>query len=68
MKLPEIPTDNLYKFMAIGGLAMIVISLVPFFRMYEIGVEGIRLIAEQKKAFIVENEIYDGVWSNSSSV
>lgn len=58
MKLPEIPTDNLYKFMAIAGLAMIVISLMPFFRMHDIGVEGIRLIGEQKKAFITENEIY----------
>jgi hypothetical protein len=34
MDFPNLPTDNLYKFMALGGLALIIASLVVYASFY----------------------------------
>lgn len=36
MKLPELPTDNLYKFMALAGITIIVLSLFPIYHAYKL--------------------------------
>jgi len=43
MKFPEIPTDNLYKFMALSGITIILASLLPCYLSYQIQIEAIRL-------------------------
>jgi len=43
MELPQLPTDNLYKFMALSGIAVIVISLAPLLHAHRLRVESIRL-------------------------
>lgn len=48
MKLFEIPTDNLYKFMALSGIMMLIVSLIPFYHSYELKLEAIRLNGEIK--------------------
>ena len=48
MKLPEIPTDNLYKFMALSGLTLVILSFLPNFHAYNLKVSLIRLDGEVK--------------------
>jgi len=43
MRFPEIPTDNLYKFMALSGVAILVFSLIPFYHAYRLKLESLRL-------------------------
>jgi len=43
MELPQLPTDNLYKFMALSGISIIAISLIPFLHAHKLMVEAIRL-------------------------
>ncbi len=43
MKFPEIPTDNLYKFMALSGIAVIFASFLPFYLFYNLNIKAIRL-------------------------
>lgn len=42
-EIPEIPTDNLYKFMAISGLVLIAVSFIPKYYWYQLSIEKIRL-------------------------
>ena len=47
MNLDKFPTDNLYKFLAISGLAIFLISILyPYFRIHEL---GIRIIEAELK-------------------
>lgn len=55
-ELPEIPTDNLYKFMAISGLVLIVASLIPSYLWYKFSIEEIRLSREREKFKIAARE------------
>ncbi len=43
MELPSLPTDNLYKFIALSGIALVIVSMLPFFHRYKLQVEIIRL-------------------------
>ncbi len=43
MKYPELPTDSLYKFMALSGIAILLISLVPFYHAHKLHLEVICL-------------------------
>lgn len=43
MELPSLPTDNLYKFIALSGIALVIVSILPFFHRYKLQVEIIRL-------------------------
>jgi hypothetical protein len=43
MRFPEIPTDNLYKFMALSGVAILVLSLTPFYHAHRLYLESLRL-------------------------
>ncbi len=43
MELPQLPTDNLYKFMALSGIILVAISLLPFLHAHELRLEIIRL-------------------------
>jgi len=53
MKLFDIPTDNLYKFMALSGLVLIIASYIPFYHGWKAGVD----IAEAKgEGEIIEAE------------
>jgi len=47
MKFPEIPTDNLYKFMAISGIVILVASFFPFFHRYRLRLQTINLAGEK---------------------
>jgi len=49
MKFPEIPTDNLYKFMAISGITIVIISLLPFYHVHVATIDTIRLGGEIQK-------------------
>ncbi|MCK4252391.1 hypothetical protein KAX97_13160 [candidate division WOR-3 bacterium] len=49
MRFPQIPTDNLYKFMALSGITIIIVSLLPFYHGHRIRVEAIRLSGETEK-------------------
>jgi len=46
MEIPKIPTDNLYKFMALSGIAILILSLVPMTHRYKLSLEAIRLSGE----------------------
>lgn len=48
MKFPEIPTDNLYKFIALSGLTLVILSFLPNFHAYNHKVSLIRLDGEVK--------------------
>ncbi len=47
MKLPEIPTDNLYKFMAISGVVIVIASFVPFFYQHKLRIQEIQMVGER---------------------
>jgi hypothetical protein len=46
MKFPEIPTDNLYKFMAISGIILFIAAFLPVVHSFKLKVESIRLNGE----------------------
>lgn len=48
MSLLSLPTDNLYKFMALAGIIVFIISLMPFNKYYESRLEKIQLAGEIK--------------------
>lgn len=48
MKFPEIPTDNLYKFMAISGIVLLIASYLPYYHAYKMQVDLISLIGEHE--------------------
>ena len=54
MELPQLPTDNLYKFLALSGITLIVISMVPFLHAYRLQIEVIRLNGDIK---VLEEQI-----------
>lgn len=47
MKLPEIPTDNLYKFMALSGIVVLIASLFPSFHVHKLNMQMIELAGEK---------------------
>ncbi len=53
MKLPEIPTDNLYKFMALSGIAVIFASFLPFYLFYNLNIKAIRLSGKLEELKLV---------------
>lgn len=48
MKLPEIPTDNLYKFMAITGILLLIAPYLPIYLGWKAGAELARIKGESK--------------------
>ena len=60
MEIPKLPTDNLYKFMALSGLVILILSAIPYYRKYEFDIELIRLEAEAEnlRLKIRENAAY----------
>ena len=59
MKLIDIPTDNLYKFMAISGIVLIIASYLPFYHGWMIGcdlseLKGESEIIDQKANWVRE--------------
>jgi hypothetical protein len=46
MKLPVFPTDNLYKFMALFGIALLIAEYLPLFHAYKLTVDQTRLDGE----------------------
>ena len=47
MQIPNLPTDNLYKFMALSGLILIILSAVfPLWLLHNIGLEHIEIKKE----------------------
>jgi hypothetical protein len=49
MNLPSLPTDNLYKFLALSGLAIVLFSLVfPIIRISEIRMQIIEVDTQLK--------------------
>ena len=47
MQIPNLPTDNLYKFMAIAGLALIIISvIIPLWIIHDLKIKGYDLKIE----------------------
>ncbi len=55
MKFPEIPTDNLYKFMATSGIVIIITSFVPLFYQHKLRMQYIQFSGEIVK-LAYENE------------
>jgi len=53
MKFFDIPTDSLYKFMALSGLAMIIVSYVPAYQGIKEG-EGLEEIQSKIELFVIE--------------
>ena len=47
MKIPEIPTDNLYKFMALCGVVILIASFFPTFHMHKLNMQMIELAGEK---------------------
>ncbi|HKI49468.1 MAG TPA: hypothetical protein VKA69_09070 [Desulfobacteria bacterium] len=63
MSFLSLPTDNLYKFIALSGLAIIFLSFIPFKNNYENKIEKIQLSGDLK---ILEAEIYS--YKNRTSI
>jgi len=47
MKYPEIPTDNLYKFMALSGIAIIIASFFPFYFQHKLHIQSLRIAGDK---------------------
>lgn len=47
-KIP-LPTDNLYKFIALFGLTLVILSFIPFYHSYKVKIEEIEVIANFNK-------------------
>ncbi len=48
MEFPEIPTDNLYKFMALSGVVILVLSLIPFYHAHRLYLDALHLSGDIK--------------------
>lgn len=46
MKFPDLPTDNLYKFMALSGVVLFFLSFLPIFHAHKLDLESIDIIGE----------------------
>lgn len=61
MKFPEIPTDNLYKFMALSGIVLFIASYLPFYHVHKLRVDLARIQGEhnliKQKAEWVSEEV-----------
>lgn len=63
MDLPTLPTDNLYKFMALAGLVTLLVALVAFLsisndlRLQIAETEGVVVSAEKERKRLEELEI-----------
>ena len=58
LPIPTLPTDNLYKFMALSGLAILIFSLVfPVIRMSEIKLKMVELEIQGEILKIEKNHI-----------
>jgi len=57
-EMPDIPTDNLYKFMALFGLVLIVVSFVPKYYWYQFSIEKIRFSGDLEKSIMRAKEIF----------
>lgn len=57
MKFPEIPTDNLYKFMAISGIALIISSYLPVY----LASKNVGILARIKGEIELNNQEHDWV-------
>lgn len=44
--VPKIPTDNLYKFMALTGIVLVLLSFIPFYYAHKLKVKTIQLNSE----------------------
>jgi len=49
MELPKVPTDNLYKFMALSGIVLLVASAFPRYWQAKLEFELIRVQGEKRK-------------------
>jgi hypothetical protein len=57
LPVPTLPTDNLYKFMALSGLAIIIFSLVfPMIRISEI---KLKMVEVETQLAVLHIEIND---------
>lgn len=54
MKLFDIPTDNLYKFMALSGIVLIITSYIPI---YQAWIEGVEIEKVKGERDIIEIEV-----------
>jgi len=60
MNLPNLPTDNLYKFVALSGLVIFLLSVIyPQTEVWDIEIEILRLSGEGKEIDYLLNEIED---------
>ncbi len=46
MKLPELPTDNLYKFVALAGITLVLAAMLPFYYAHLQSMEAIKARGE----------------------
>lgn len=59
MKIPVIPTDNLYKFMALFGIVLLISGYLPYFQAHKLTIDWARLNGE---ILILKEEIK---WASS---
>jgi hypothetical protein len=59
MKIPAIPTDNLYKFMALFGIVLLISGYLPYFQAHKLTIDETRLDGE---ILILKEEIK---WASS---
>lgn len=59
MKYPEIPTDNLYKFMTIIGLIIIGLSFIPMLYTGNVYLKNVSTLAAMEAEFSMKSEILD---------
>jgi hypothetical protein len=58
MNYPSLPTDNLYKFVALSGLALILVSLTyPTGKVIELELGAVEVKSQQEKLNIEKSEI-----------
>jgi hypothetical protein len=56
-ELPQLPTDNLYKFMALSGMAIILACLIPVYHLQKLRLDVIRLDGEADRLIAEANWI-----------
>lgn len=48
-EVPKLPTDNLYKFMALSGLLIILACFIPYYHLYKLRFDLIQLVNEEER-------------------
>src|SRR3972149_8292621 len=66
MNMPSLPTDNLYKFLALGGLVTLVVF--PIFYVSQVADRNRQMVETETEALILEKEVEFLKWETNALI